>query len=150
MRAEILNKKKFVIVAFRRENKAFVMNIVALTKPENLPVHFYHQAQVILLTSEEVKVSAECFEFSDVFSSNSATELLENTGINQNPNNMINNKQIIYDPINTLGLVKLEIFKIYNEINLVNNFIRLFKYLAGTSIAIVCMKANSFLLYVNY
>ncbi len=77
MRGEILNKKKFVIVAFERENKAFVMNIAVVTNAENLLVHFFHHAQPILLTSEEVKVSAESFEFFDVFSSNSATELLE-------------------------------------------------------------------------
>ena len=120
------------------------MHVAAVTKPTILLIHLFNHAELILLTSKEAKVSAKYFDFFDVFSSNSATEVLENTGINYHPINLINNKKSPYGFIFTSGLMELEIFKTYNAINLAHNFMRPFKYPAGTPILIFSKKNIGF------
>lgn len=50
------------------------------------------------------------------------------------PFNLEKSKQPSYEPIYSLGLIKLKILKIYIEANLANNFIHLFKSPASTPI----------------
>ena len=54
-------------------------------------------------------------------------ELLENTGINEYAIELKENKQPLFGPIYNLGLIELEMLKIYIKTNLANGFIRLSK-----------------------
>ena len=94
--------------------------------------------------------SPEYFNFSDVFSSDSAAELLEHTRINDHPINLLDNKQPFYSSIYNLGQVELEMLKIYIKANLANGFIRPSKSPAGAPILFVQKKDSSLRFYVNY
>ena len=103
-----------------------------------------------MLISEETRIPAKYSDFSNVFSSDSAVELLEHTGINDHPINLLDDKQLLYGPIYSLGPVELETLKTYIEANLASSFIRLSKSSAGTPILFVKKKDGSLCLYVDY
>ena len=54
-------------------------------------------------------------------------ELLKNTEINEHTIKLKEGEQSLFEPIYSLGLVELEILKIYIKINLANSFIWRFK-----------------------
>ena len=136
-RVEIIDKKEFVAKALNADDKAFVVHVVALAELTTMPIYPSHQAQVSVLTSEKTGIPTEYSNFSNVFSSDSATELTEYTGINDCPINLLDDKQPPYSPIYSLGPVELEILKTYIKANLASGFIRPSKFLAGTSILFV-------------
>ena len=90
--------------------------------------------------SEETRILAEYFDFSNVFSSDSAEEQPEHTGINDHPINMLDNKQPPYGLIYSLGPVELKKLKTYIETNLASSFIRPSKSLAVAPILFVQKK----------
>ena len=98
-RVKIIDKSKFVATALNKNNETFVVHVVALAKPTTMPIYFFCQVQVAMLMSERTRILAEYFEFSNVFSSDSAAELLEHTRINDYLINLLDNKQPPYDPI---------------------------------------------------
>ena len=61
-------------------------------------------------------------------------ELLEHTRINDHPINLLDDKQLPYGLIYSLGLVELEILKTYIKANFACSFIRPSKPSAGTLI----------------
>ena len=103
-----------------------------------------------MLTSEEIGILAEYSDFSDVFSSDSTAELLEHAGINDHPINLLNNNQLLYGPIYSLGSVELEKLKTYIGVNLASSFIRSSKFSTGTLILFVQKKNSNLHLYINY
>ena len=103
-----------------------------------------------MLTSEETGIPAEYSDFSNVFSLNSMLQLPEQTGINDHPIDLLDNKQPPYSPIYSLGPVELEMLKSYIEANLASGFIRSSKPPAGTVILFVRRKDDSFRLCVDY
>ena len=149
-RIEIIDKKEFAAAPLSANNKTFVAHVVALAKPTIMPIHPSYQAQVDALMSKEIGISAEYSDFSNVFSSDSAAELLEYTGINDHPINLLDNKQPPYGPIYSLGPVELETLKTYIEANLVSGFIRPSKSSAGALILFNQKKDGSLRLCVDY
>ena len=149
-KVEIIDKKKFTAAVLNVDNKIFVLHKVALAEPILMPIHPSCQAQDTLLTSEETKILAKYSNFSNVFSSDSAAELLKQTKINDYPINLLDNKQSFYGPIYSLGPVELEMLKTYIEANLVSSFIRLFKSFANALILFVQKKDNSLRLCIDY
>ena len=103
--------------------------IAALAKSTTMPIHPSCQAQVALLISEKTGILTKYSKFSNVFSSGSIIELLEHIGINDYPINLLDNKQTLYGPIYSLGLVKLEILKIYIKANLTSSSLGLLSLL---------------------
>ena len=95
------------------------------------------QTQVAILISEETGILAEYFDFSNIFSSDSAAELLEHTEINDDFINLLDDKQTSYGLIYSLGLVKLEKLKTYIKANLASSFIRYSKSPASTTILFI-------------
>ena len=87
--------------------------------------------------SKETRILSEYSNFSDVFSSDSAAELPEYTGINNHPIDLLDDKQLLYGPIYSLGPMKLEKLKTYIGVNLASGFIRPSKSPAGASILFV-------------
>ena len=134
---EIIDKKEFVVVALNVDNETFVVHVEALAEPTTISIHPSCQAQVAALTSEENRTLAEYSDFSNVFSSDSAAELQKHTKINDHPIYLLDNKQPPYGPIYSLGLVELEMLKIYIEANLASCFIRPSKSLASAPILFV-------------
>ena len=136
-KVEIINKKEFAVAVSNANDEIFVMYVVALAEPTTMPIDPSYQTQVATLTSKENGISAEYSDFSNVFSSDSAVELPEYTGINNHSINLLDDKQSPYGPIYSLGLVELEMLKTYIEANLASGFIRPSKSPAGAPILFV-------------
>ena len=132
------------------DNKIFVVDVMALAEPTTIPTYPSCQAQVASSTSKETGIPTEYFDFSNVFSSDSAEKLPEHNGINDYPINLLDNKQLPYGPIYNLGLVGLELWKIYIEANLVSGFIKFSKSLSGAPILFIQKKAGILRLCVDY
>ena len=123
-RIQIINKKDFVIAVLDANSKTFVVHIV-IWKQEEMPVHFEKQAQVgaLLFNKAPTRILAEYFDYSNVFSTEYAAELPENTGINEHAIKLEEDKQPLFGPIYSLEPVELEILKTYIKTNLANGFI---------------------------
>ena len=87
-----------------------------------------HRPQITGLIAKNafIKIFAKYVDFADVFSPNLISKLFEYTRINNYAIKLVNNQQPPYKLIYSLGLIKLKALKTYIEINLVNEFIRLF------------------------
>ena len=123
-RVEIIDKKEFAAAVLNADNETFMVHVAALAELTSILIYLSRQAQVAVLTSEETGIPTEYSNFSNVFSSDSAAELPEHTGINDHPIDLLDDKQPPYGPIYSLGLVELEILKTYIEANLASGFIR--------------------------
>ena len=134
---EIINKREFTIAALNTDDKIFVMYIMALAKLTTILIHSSHQAQVALLMSEKTGIPIKYSNFSNVFSLDSAVELPEYIGINDHLINLLDDKQLPYGSIYSLGLVELEMLKTYIKVNLANGFIRPSKFPADAPILFV-------------
>ena len=122
-RVKIINKREFGVAAQNADDMIFVVHVEALAELTNILIQLSYQAQVTALTSEETGIPAEYFDFSNVFSSDSAADLLGHPGINDHPTNLLNDKEPLYGLIYSLGLVELEMLKIYIKANLACGFI---------------------------
>ena len=147
---EIINKKEFAVAVLNADNKTFVMYIAAPAEPTTMLIHFSYHAQVVMLTSEETGIPVEYSDFFDVFSSDSAVELSKHTGINNHPINLLDNKQLPYSLIYSLGPVELETLKTYIKANLASGFIRSSISPASALILFVQKKDGSLHLCVDY
>lgn len=116
----------------------------------NSNIYLSWLAQIALLEVEEVFILSKYTDYTNIFSPNSMAKLSKHIGINNYSINLINDKQLFYGPIYSLGLVELETLKLYIEINLANCFIRLSKLLTNALILFICKKDNSLWLYINY
>ena len=115
-----------------------------------ITIHLAKKIQMALLLAKKVTVLAKYSDFADVFSKKSANVLLKQTKANKHAIKLEKSKQLFYGPIYSLGLVKLEIFKIYIETNLANGFIWASKSPANIPILFVHKPNDSFGLCVNY
>ena len=96
---EIIDKREFAAAALNADDKIFVVHVAALAKPTTMPIHPSCQAQVAALMSKETGIPAEYSDFFNVFSSDSAAELPEHTGINDHSIDLLDDKQLLYGPI---------------------------------------------------
>ena len=149
-KVEIIDKKEFVVVVLSLDNKIFVVYVTDLVEPTIISIYHFFYTQITLLKSKKTGIIAEYSEFSDVFFSNLAVKLLENTEINYHFINLLNNKQPLYGLIYSLRLVELEILKTYIKVNLANSFIKSFKFLTNILILFVQKKDNSFYFCIDY
>ena len=99
-------------------------------------MHSKRQAQVgtLLFDKALTEVLTEYFDYSNVFSTENAAELLENTGMNEHTINLKEGKQPPFGLIYNLEPIELETLKTYMKINLANDFIRPSKSSAGVLI----------------
>ena len=110
-RVEIIDKKEFAAAALNADNETSIIHVSALAEPTTMPIYSSCQAQVAVLTSEETEIPTEYSNFSNFFSSNSTAELPEDTGINDHPIDLLDDKQSPFGLIYSLKLVELEILK---------------------------------------
>ena len=110
-RVEIIDKEEFAETVLGGDDEAYVVHVMAVSKPSSMPIHASRQAQVASLVSEEANIPVEYSDFSDVFSPDSAAELPEHTGFNDHPIDLVDGKQPPYGPIYSLGPMELETLK---------------------------------------
>ena len=121
-----------------------------------MPVYSKKQAQIeaqvgaLLFNEAHIEVLAEYSDYSNIFSTKYAAELLKNTGMNEHTIELKESKQLFFELIYSLGSVKLETLKISIKTNLANGFIRLFKSFAGALILFDRKLDGSLCLYVDY
>ena len=96
------------------------------------------------------KVFNKYTNFTNVFLSKLATKLSRHTRINNYTIKLVDNKQSLYSSIYNLGLIELKTLKIYIKNNLVNGFIRLFKFFTKTLIFFNKKLDKNLKLYINY
>ena len=149
-RVETIDKKKFTAAILNVDNETFVVHIAALAKSTIMPIYSSCQAQVAALTSEKTGILAKYSDFSNVFSSDSAERLPEHTRINDHPINLLDDKQMPYGLIYSLGPVELKTLKTYIKANLASGFIRLSKLPAGTPLPFIQKKNHSLRLCIDY
>ena len=115
-------------------------------------MHPSKRAQIAHLKVDEApsEISSKYADFADVFSPKLAAELPKYIKINDYAIELIDDQQLPYGPIYSLGPVKLEILKAYIENNLVSGFIRPSKSLVGVPILFDKKPNGSLKLYVNY
>ena len=137
------------------ESKTFVIYVAALealARLAKMTMHPLQAAQIAALKQNKAstKVWSKYANYTDVFSFNLTIELPKNTGINKHAIKLKKSKQPFYGPIYSLGLVKLETWKIYIKTYLKTWFIQSSKSSAGTLILFDKKPNSSFCLYVNY
>ena len=117
-----------------------------------MPVHAEKQAQVGALFFDEAptEVPAEYSDYSDDFLAENAAKLPENTGMNEHTIELEEGKQPPFEPIYSLGPVKLETLKTYIKTNLANGFIQPSKSPAEAPILFNWKSDRSFRLCVDY
>ena len=114
-RVETIDKKNSTVAALKVDNEIFVIHLVALVELITMPIHPSCQAQVVALTSKKNGFLIKYFDFSNVFSSDSAAELPEHTRVNNCPINLLDDKQLLCGPIYSLRLVELEMLKLISR-----------------------------------
>ena len=77
-------------MALDTDNKTFVVHIATLAEPTIMPIYLFCKAQVTLFTS--IKIPTKYFNFSDIFSLDSAAKLLEHTRIKNHFLNLLEDK----------------------------------------------------------
>ena len=145
---ELINKKKFAKLALDENIKVFVIHIASFTS--KILIYSAWKAQITLLIAKEFIMPAEYADFANVLLKKSAKLLLGRTSINNHIIKLIDDKQLLYEPIYNIGLIELEILKTYIKTNLVNNFIWPSKSPAWALILFVRKPNDSLRLYVDY
>ena len=149
---ELIEKKEFVTAALDSKHKAFVIHIATLSINSDDKMHPLKKAQIAHLKIDKIstKVFSKYTDFVDVFSPKLAAKLSIYTRINNYIIKLMDNWQPLYNPIYSLGFMKLETLKIYIKNNLTNGFIKLFKSLIRALIIFNKKSDRSLKLCVNY
>ena len=145
-------EKKVAITALDLKYKTFVVHVAALSVNPGDEMHPLKRAQIVHLKADEVltKVSSKYADFVDVISPKLATQLSEYMRINDYAIKLVDDWQLPYSLIYNLGPVKLKTLKTYIENNLVNSFIRPFKFFAEALILFDKKPDGSLRLYMDY
>ena len=104
----------------------------------------------MIINEAPISIFIKYSEFVDVYSPELVLELLKYTKINDHAIKLVDDQQLFYELIYSLGSEKLEILKTYIETNLVNSFIKLFKSPAGTPSFFDKKSDKSFQLCIDY
>lgn len=100
-------------------------------------IHLDRKAEIALLIAKKVKIPKKYLDFSNIFSEKMALILLEITKLNQHTSKLHQFQQPPYEPIYSLGPIKLEILKTSIKINMANSFIQPSKSPIGSFILFV-------------
>ncbi len=115
-------------------------------------MHPSKKAQITYLKAYKalIKVPSKYSDFADIFSSKLASKLPEHIGINNHAIKLVDDWQLLYGPIYSLGFIELETLKAYIKNNLAGGFIRSSKSPAGASILFDKKPNSSLRLYMDY
>lgn len=120
---ELIDKRKFAKVMIDKDSKSFLIHMSAIEIPM-LWIYPFRVVHIPILQWDKAstKMSAKYFNNADVFSLDMAMELPENTGI-KHAIELVEGKQLLYDPIYSPSSLKLETFKAYIKTHLNTGFI---------------------------
>ncbi len=102
---ELIDKREFAKAALDGNSKTFVVHVATLEISTTMPIHpsrasqlWDDPAQVAALQWDKIptEIPAEYSDYSNVFSSDLAIELPENTGMNKHAIKLIEGKQLPY------------------------------------------------------
>ncbi len=146
---KFINKREFARAALDKNSETFVVHVSVL---EATTIHLSRAAQIAALQWDKAptKIPAEYSDYADVFSSDLAMELPENTGLNDHSIELVEGKQPPYGPIYALSPVELKTLKTYIETHLKTGFIRPSKSPASAPILFDKKPDGSLRLCVNY
>ena len=88
-----------------------------------ITIYLAQKAQIALLPIEKVTIPAEYADFADFFSKKSTKVLPERTDNNKYAIKLVDDKQLLYRSIYSLGPIELKTLKTYIETNLATGFI---------------------------
>lgn len=123
--AKLIRKKKFAAATLDPKQKTFILHVTTFSIDSGDEVHLSKRAKIAHLKADKApaKVFSKYINFVDVFLPKLAAKLPEHTGINDHIIVLVVDWQPDYSSIYSLGLVELEILKIYIKNNLANSFI---------------------------
>lgn len=123
-KVELIKKKEFVATILNKNAKKFVIYVATLIA-SIMQVHSFCQAQLelILVDKASIKVLPKYLDYANIFLFNYIIELFENISINEYAIKLIKDKQLLYESIYSLKLVKPEILKTYIKMYLKTGFI---------------------------
>lgn len=147
----MIRRKEFVATTLDPEDKSFVV-YPAFFAISNDDVYPSYKAQIASLKANETftTVLPKYSNFTNIFSSELVAELPKHMKINNYAIGLINVKQLPYEPIYSLGPVKLENLKTCDEINQSNSFIKSSKSLTSTLILFDQKLDGSYCLCMDY
>ncbi len=148
-RVELIDKREFARAALDKKSETFVIHISAL---EATTIHPSQAAQIAALQWDKAptEIPAEYSDYADVFLSDLAMELPENTRMNEHAIELVEEKQPPYRPIYALSPVELETLKIYIKTHLKTGFIQPSKSPARAPILFDKKLDGSLRLFVDY
>ena len=94
---EIINQKEFAKAALNENLEAFVVHVSSLES--RISIHPARKAQMASLLTEEITVTTEYLDFTNVFLEKSANVLPEQTRANEHAIELEEGKQQSYGPI---------------------------------------------------
>ena len=101
---ELINKKEFAKAALNENFETFVVHITTLEVPITMSIHFFRAPQVqdnftlaalIQQDKDITKILAKYSDYTNVFSSDLAMELPQNTGTNEHAIELIDGQQLL-------------------------------------------------------
>ena len=115
-------------------------------------MHPLRKAQIAHVKADKASiiVPSKYADFANIFLPKLAIELLKHTRINDYAIKLINNQQLPYGLIYSLGPMELKILKAYIQNNLANSFIRFFKFPIGVPILFDKKPDDSLKLCIDY
>ncbi len=148
-RVELIDKREFDKAVLDENSETFVLHVATL---EATTIYPSQAAQIAALQWDKAptEIPAKYSDYADVFSSDLAMELPENTGMNEHAIELMEGKQPPYGPIYALSPVELETLKAYIETYLKTGFIRPSKSPAGAPMLFDKKPDGSFRLCVDY
>ena len=149
---KLIRKKKFAIAVLDLKYEAFIIYVIAFSIYFSDKMHPSKKAQIAYLKVDEAptKVPNKYTDFTNVFSVKLIAKLRKHTEINDHTIKLVDDRQLLYNHIYSLGPVKLETLKVYIKNNLVNNLIRPFKSPARVLIFLDKKPDDSLRLCVDY
>ena len=147
-RVELINKKEFAKAALDKNSETFLIYVASLNVTPG--IYLNKAAQIALFLTEKVMILDKYLDFVNIFLEEKVLVLPERIKLNEHAINLEDSKQPLYGPIYSLGLVKLETLKTYNETYLKTGFIWPSKSPAGASILFDKKPDGSLCLYVDY
>ena len=148
---ELIVKKEFLAATLDLEHEDFVVHIAALSIDLGDEVHPSKRAQIAHLKADEAltEVPSKYANFADVFSPKLAAEFPK-PRISNHAIKLVNDRQLPYGLIYSLGPIELETLKVYIKNNLTNSFIRFSKSPVRAFILFNQKPDSSLKLYVDY
>ncbi len=112
---KLIGKKEFALVALNLEHETFIVHVAAFGLDSGDEVHPLKRTQIAHLKVDGAlpKVPSEYADFADKFSPKFVLELSEHIRINNHAIELVDDRQPLYGPIYSLGLVELETSKAF-------------------------------------